>query len=62
MDTQGLDKSIWGGAKVFDGLLADIRMRSLEFEQQRHISHDIIERFKQIGVYRALVPACLWGG
>ena len=61
MDTQGLDKSIWGGAKVFDTLLADIRMRSAEFEQQRHISHDIIERFKHIGVYRALVPACYGG-
>lgn len=38
-----------------DALLRDIRSRRKEFEQQRHISQDIIERFKQIGVYRALV-------
>ena len=42
-------------------LLADIAARSGEFEQQRHISDDIIARFKQAGVYRALVPACYGG-
>lgn len=43
------------------GLLADIRARAAEFEQQRHISPDIIEGFKQFGVYRALVPKRLGG-
>lgn len=43
------------------GLLADIRARAAEFEQQRHISPDIIEGFKQLGVYRALVPKRLGG-
>lgn len=43
------------------GLLADIRVRAAEFEQQRHISPDIIEGFKQLGVYRALVPKRLGG-
>lgn len=51
-----IDKDAWGGAAQFDSLLADIRARRKEFEQQKHISQDIIERFKSIGVYRALVP------
>lgn len=40
----------------FDTLLTDIRQRAGEFEAQRYISHDIIERFKTIGIYRAFVP------
>ena len=40
-------------------LLKDVAARSADFEQQRHISDDIIARFKQIGVYRALVPKSL---
>lgn len=42
-------------------LLSDIAARSHEFEHQRHISDDVIARFKQAGVYRALVPR-LYGG
>jgi len=42
-------------------LLANISARSADFERQRHISDDIISRFKQIGVYRALVPK-VYGG
>ncbi|HAF55533.1 MAG TPA: acyl-CoA dehydrogenase [Thauera sp.] len=38
-----------------DQLLRDIRSRRKEFEAQRFISQDIIDRFKKIGVYRALV-------
>jgi len=37
-------------------LLSDVATRSGDFEHQRHISDDIITRFKQVGVYRALVP------
>ena len=37
-------------------LLDDIRQRANAFEEQRHIDKDIIERFKEIGVYRAFVP------
>ncbi|SEI18546.1 indole-3-acetate monooxygenase [Pseudomonas asplenii] len=42
----------------FDVLLDDIRNRAQagEFNRQRHISPDVIESFKQHGVYRALVP------
>jgi indole-3-acetate monooxygenase len=46
---------------TLDSLLNDIRHRRMEFEQQRFISPDIIQGFKDIGVYRALVPADLGG-
>lgn len=42
-------------------LLKEIASRSAEFEQQRHISDDVIARFQQAGVYRALVPTCYGG-
>lgn len=56
MSSYVLDKAAWGGAAEFDSLLAEIRERRQEFEDQKYISQDIIERFKQVGVYRALVP------
>ena len=56
MPSNEIDKNVWGGAVEFDSLLADIRSRRQEFEDQKYISQDIIERFKKIGVYRALVP------
>ncbi|MGP5209573.1 acyl-CoA dehydrogenase family protein [Psychrobacter alimentarius] len=37
-------------------LLDDIRQRANDFEAQRHLDQDIIERFKDLGVYRAFVP------
>lgn len=59
--TQTIDKSLWGGEDTFDQLLEEIRSRRDEFEQQRHISQDIIERFREIGVYRAMVPSVCGG-
>ncbi|WP_460136825.1 indole-3-acetate monooxygenase [Pseudomonas sp. S1_E04] len=43
---------------TFDVLLDDVRERARagEFDRQRHISSDVIEAFKQHGIYRALVP------
>ncbi|HUH39896.1 MAG TPA: acyl-CoA dehydrogenase family protein, partial [Castellaniella sp.] len=38
-----------------EGLLQDIRERRREFEALGHIPQDIIDRFKGLGVYRALV-------
>ncbi|MCF4993698.1 flavin-dependent monooxygenase, partial [Pseudomonas gessardii] len=51
------DLSIIDG-EDFQQLLDDIRRRarSGEFDQQKHISPDIIQRFRELGVYRALVP------
>lgn len=56
-----VDKSQWGGEARFDALLTAIRARREEFEAQRYISLDIIEAFQDIGVYRAMVPACYGG-
>ncbi|WP_051378689.1 acyl-CoA dehydrogenase family protein [Derxia gummosa] len=39
----------------WDALLADIRARRDEFARERRIAPDVIARFKQLGVYRALV-------
>ena len=61
MPLRELDKSLWGGEEAFDRLLLDIRERRNEFEQQRFVSADIIERFKSMGVYRAFVPAKFGG-
>ena len=56
-----IDKSLWGGETVFDALLDEVRKRRQEFEDQQYISHDIIESFKDVGVYRAMVPKALGG-
>lgn len=55
-----LDPSLWGGA-AFDELLADIRSRRTEFEAQHFVSLDIIERFRDLGIYRAFVPIAFGG-
>lgn len=56
-----LDKSIWGGEALFDGLLADVRARRTEFEAQHYVSKDVVERFQEIGIYRAFVPKAFGG-
>ncbi|NVK43811.1 MAG: flavin-dependent monooxygenase [Oceanospirillaceae bacterium] len=61
MPSNQIDKSLWGGEEVFTPLLAEIRARRQEFEEQKHISPDIIESFKAIGVYRAMLPRALGG-
>lgn len=61
MSSYQIDKSLWGGATVFDALLSEIRTRRQEFEDQKFITQDIIESFKDIGVYRAMVPKALGG-
>nr|WP_171067870.1 acyl-CoA dehydrogenase family protein [Acinetobacter courvalinii] len=44
--------------KQLDALCQEIRKRACsgEFDNQAYVSQDIIEKLKQIGVYRALVP------
>lgn len=50
-------------ASQLPDLLIDIRRRAQndEFDAQACISPDVIEQFKHIGVYRALVPKCFGG-
>ncbi|GAC05713.1 acyl-CoA dehydrogenase family protein [Paraglaciecola chathamensis] len=62
MYKNAVDKSQWGGEVKFNNLLADIRARRAEFEEQRYISQDIIEQFKDIGIYRSFVPESFGGG
>ncbi|NVK20495.1 MAG: acyl-CoA dehydrogenase family protein [Methylocystaceae bacterium] len=61
MSRYEIDKTKWGGEEKFNKLLDDIRENRLEFEKQRHLSQEIVDQFKDIGVYRALVPSH-WGG
>ena len=56
MPSNCLDKSKWGGEEKFDAMLADIRQRRQEFEDQRYLSEDIVESFKEVGIYRAFTP------
>ena len=56
MSRYKLDKSDWGGAETFDALLVDVRNRSDEFARQHYVSDDIVQRFKDIGIYRSFVP------
>jgi alkylation response protein AidB-like acyl-CoA dehydrogenase len=44
-----------------DVVCSDIRRRRQEFTQLRHIAPDVIDRFVDIGVYRALVPRAFGG-
>lgn len=43
-------------------LLDDIRTRRAELHRLGHIPQDIVEKFQQIGLYRAFVPEQLGGG
>jgi alkylation response protein AidB-like acyl-CoA dehydrogenase len=45
----------------FDALIADIRARRAEFTAQQHVSQDIVERLRKVGIYRAMV-AKMFGG
>jgi len=56
MSRYQIDKSAWGGKDKVDALLQEIRDRRMEFEEQKYISADIINTFKEVGVYRAFVP------
>lgn len=56
MASYEIDKSLWGGEETFDALLRDIRGRAAEFGAQHYVSRDVIDRFRDIGIYRAFVP------
>lgn len=56
MYKNAVNKALWGGEESFDALLTDIRARRIEFEEQRYISEDVVEKFKDIGIYRSFVP------
>lgn len=61
VDTPPVPPAAGAPRPALDLLLSDIRRRREEFTRLHHIAPDVIERFKQIGVYRALVPRALGG-
>ena len=61
MYKNAMDVTQWGGQAKIDSLLTEIRKRKAEFEQQRYISQDIVEQFKDIGIYRSFVPKAFGG-
>lgn len=46
---------------ALDTLLSQVRERRAEFTRQRQLPADIVQRFKQVGVYRALLPRAFGG-
>ncbi len=51
-----LDKDTWGVPGDFDRLLEEIRDRASEFHDQHYVSDDIVQKFRDLGIYRAFVP------
>jgi len=56
MYRNSIDMELWGGEEKVNKLLSDIRSQSHIFDEQRYVSQDIVEQFKDIGIYRAFVP------
>ena len=42
-------------------MLEEVRQRRNEFDSLSHVPRDMIERFKQVGIYRAATPKCYGG-
>jgi alkylation response protein AidB-like acyl-CoA dehydrogenase len=45
----------------FQRVLDEVRQRRDEFDAGSHVPRDMIERFKQVGIYRAATPKCFGG-
>ncbi|WP_460164201.1 acyl-CoA dehydrogenase family protein [Pseudomonas sp. S2_F03] len=45
----------------FQAVLDEVRQRRDEFDAGSHVPRDMIERFKQVGIYRAATPKCFGG-
>ncbi|HKR87104.1 MAG TPA: acyl-CoA dehydrogenase family protein [Phenylobacterium sp.] len=50
-----LAKSPGDAEPTFETVLAEVRARSGEFEQKKCVPRDMVDKFRQIGIYRALV-------
>eukprot|EP01132_Coremiostelium_polycephalum_P019407 gene19407-23077_t len=46
---------------LFQQVLDEVRQRRDEFDAGSHVPRDMIERFKQVGIYRAATPRCFGG-
>ncbi|WP_207887366.1 acyl-CoA dehydrogenase family protein [Pseudomonas sp. 30_B] len=45
----------------FEQVLDEVRLRRQEFDLRSHVPRDMIERFKDVGIYRAATPKCFGG-
>lgn len=45
----------------FEQVLDEVRRRRQEFDLRSHVPRDMIERFKDVGIYRAATPKCFGG-
>ena len=48
-------------SQAFEQVLEEVRQRREEFDTGSHVPRDMIERFKQVGIYRAATPKCFGG-
>ena len=48
-------------SQAFERMLDEVRQRREEFDTGSHVPRDMIERFKQVGIYRAATPKCFGG-
>ncbi|WP_374438957.1 acyl-CoA dehydrogenase family protein [Pseudomonas panipatensis] len=48
-------------AAEFQRVLDEVRQRREAFDAACHVPRDMIERFKQVGIYRAATPRCFGG-
>jgi alkylation response protein AidB-like acyl-CoA dehydrogenase len=48
-------------SQLFQQVLDEVRQRREEFDAGSHVPRDMIERFKQVGIYRAATPKCFGG-
>ena len=46
---------------LLNSVLTEIRARRDEFETKRHVPRDMVEKLKQLGIYRAATPRCFGG-
>ncbi|MCT2582008.1 acyl-CoA dehydrogenase family protein [Actinophytocola gossypii] len=46
---------------TFDGVLAELAERRVEFREQRYVPRDFVDRLKELGLYRAATPAKFGG-
>ncbi|WP_413795269.1 MULTISPECIES: acyl-CoA dehydrogenase family protein [unclassified Pseudomonas] len=48
-------------SREFQQVLDEVRQRRNEFDTGTHVPRDMLERFKQVGIYRAATPKCYGG-
>jgi hypothetical protein len=56
----GVDQNVVE-SPAFAQVLEEVRQRRNEFDSLSHVPRDMIERFKQVGIYRAATPKCYGG-